>query len=99
MQEGLLCQPWVYRQDTFSKIVLHVVGPSKFHTAVIELAHNGVAGHTGVRKTYDRIALRFFWHMVKRDVSSFVRSCHLCQLTGKQSQKIPMALLQPIPAM
>lgn len=98
MQDGLLCRQWVYRQDTFSNTVLQVVVPSKFRKAVMELAHNRVAGHTGVRKTYDRIVRRFFWPRLKRDVSSYVRSCHVCQLTGKPNQKIPVAPLQPIPA-
>ena len=35
---------------------------------------------------------------MKKDVSKFCRSCHICQIVGKPNQKIPRAPLQPIPA-
>ncbi|KAL7851811.1 hypothetical protein SRHO_G00175960 [Serrasalmus rhombeus] len=47
MQGGLLCRQWVFRCDIFTNTVLQVVVPCKFRKAVLELAHNGVAGHTG----------------------------------------------------
>ncbi|XP_042559700.1 uncharacterized protein LOC116219171 [Clupea harengus] len=52
----------------------------------------------GIRKTYDRVARRFFWPGLKGDISRYIRECHTCQMTGKPNQKIPMAPLQPIPA-
>ncbi len=76
-----------------------MVVPLKFRPSVIRLAHDGVAGHMGVRKTCDRLQRRFFWPGLKRDVSKFIKTCHVCQLTGKPNQKIPVAPLQPIPAM
>lgn len=51
MQNGLLCRQWVFQCDTYTNTVLQVVVPCKFRKAVLELAHNGVAGHTGVGKT------------------------------------------------
>ena len=65
---------------------------------MLNLAHNEVAGHTGVRKTYDRVVRRFFWPKLRKDISSYVKSCHVCQLTGKPNQKIPVAPLQPTAA-
>ncbi|KAL7837523.1 hypothetical protein SRHO_G00272340 [Serrasalmus rhombeus] len=59
MQGGLLCRQWVFRCEAFTNTVLQVVVPCKFRKAVLELAHNGVAGHTGVRKTYDRVMRRY----------------------------------------
>ena len=35
---------------------------------------------------------------MKKDVSKFCKSCHICQMVGKPNQKIPRAPLQPIPA-
>lgn len=66
---------------------------------MIRLAHDGLAGHMGVRKTYDRLQRKVFWPGLKRDVAKFIRTCHVSQLTGKPNQKIPVAPLQPIPAM
>lgn len=39
----------------------------------------------------------FFWPHLKRDVSKYIKSCHTCQLTGKPSQVIKPAPLNPIP--
>lgn len=75
-----------------------MVVPLKFRQSVIRLAHDGEAGHMGVRKTYDRLQHKFFWPRLKRDVAKFIRTCHVCQLAGKPNQKIPVAPLQPIPA-
>lgn len=48
-----------------------------------------------MRKTYDRIVRRFFWPQLKQDVSSFIKKCHVCQITGKPNQKIPVAPAGP----
>ncbi|KAL2103191.1 hypothetical protein ACEWY4_000059 [Coilia grayii] len=98
LKEGVLCRKWTVARDDFSNTVVQVVVPLKFRQAVLELSHGGVAGHTGVRKTYDRVARRFFWPGLKRDISKYIRECHTCQMTGKPNQKIPDAPLQPIPA-
>ena len=56
--------------------------------------HGDIAGHLGVRKTYDRIVCDFFWPWLKRDVSVFIK---LCQLTGKPNQTLKPEPLYPIP--
>lgn len=60
------------------------------------MAYQVLAGHTGVRKTYDHIMQQFYWPKVKLDVAIYIRSCHTCQITGKPNQKVPAAPLQPI---
>lgn len=47
---------------------------------------------------YQYILRYFFWPRVKRDVSSYIRTCHTCQMTGKPNQGITPAPLYPIPA-
>ena len=96
VQEGLLCRRYVF-QKSFTNSFVQVVVPCKFRKAVLNRAHNEVAGHTGVRETYDRIARRFCWPRLRRDVPSYLKTCHVCQLTGKPNQQIPVAQLQPIP--
>jgi len=54
---------------------------------------------TGIKKTYDRVLRYFFWPRLKRDVASYVKACHICQLTGKPSQVVKPAPLSPIPAL
>lgn len=99
IREGLLLRRWVSEIEPITKNYVQVVVPFKFRESVIRLAHNGVVGHMGVRKTYDRLQRMFFWPGLKRDVAKFIRSCHVCQLTGKPNQKIPVAPLQPISTM
>lgn len=52
--------------------------------------------HFGVWKTYLNILKHFFWLHVKRDVSAYIKTCHVCQLPGKSKQKVEPAPLQSI---
>ncbi len=70
--------------DCRIQIVVHLT----FRQAVLQLSHEGFAGHMGVRKTYNRILSKFYWPKVKRDVTSYIRSCHTCQMTGKTNRTI-----------
>ena len=98
IKEGLLCRKWTVTKDLFVNTLVQVVVPLKFRKAVLAFSHDGVAGHTGVRKTHDRVACSFFWPGLRRDISKYIKECHTCQMTGKPNQKIPVAPLQPIPA-
>ncbi len=57
-----------------------------------------MAGHLGVRKTYDRILRHFFLPCLKHDVFLFIKTCHMCQLMSKPNQVVKPAPLYPIPA-
>ncbi len=62
---------------------------------VLRLAHENVlSGHLGVTKTFHRIMQYYFWPGLKSDVSTFVCSCHICELVGKLNQTIPVAPLK-----
>ena len=46
------------------------------------MAHNSMfGGHLGVKKTKDQIQTNFYWPGMHRDVTSFCRSCDVCQKT------------------
>lgn len=96
--QELLMRRWVpHGKDQVDNSVEQVVLPVKYRQSVISAAHDAVAGHMGVRKTYDRVLKHFFWPRLKRDISAYIKTCHTCQLTGKPNQTIPPAPLQPIP--
>ena len=98
LQEGLLVRKWSPHGVSFvGKPVFQVVVPEKFRTQVLKTAHDQL-GHLGVHKTYNYILRYFFWPRLKRDVSSFIKSCPTCQITGKPNQGIKPAPLYPIPA-
>lgn len=74
--------------------------PKEYHPRVLSLAHNSnLAGHLGVRKTYQRVLRNFFWPGLKTDVARYCWSCHTCQVVGKPNQPVPPVPLQPIPVL
>ncbi|CAL9707779.1 unnamed protein product [Knipowitschia caucasica] len=102
IRDGILMRKWtplnVSPIEEWS-VVTQIVVPSQFRAEILNLAHdNPLAGHLGVRKTYDRILRHFFWPGLKRDVTRHCRGCHWCQVSGKPNQTIPPAPLYPIPA-
>jgi len=50
------------------------------------------AGHLGVEKTYQRIAVRYYWPRMFKDVANYVRRCDTCQRT-KVEQDVPVGLM------
>jgi len=81
------------------KTLHQVVLPAELRQPVMSLAHDHpMAGHLGVAKTVDRVTQHFYWPRVRKDVIRFCGTCHVCQKVGKPNQKIPKALLRPIPA-
>lgn len=73
-----------------------VVLPVTLREPVMEIAHGNLAGHHGIRKTCEKLLNEFYWPGLRKDVASFVNSCHTCQVMGKPNQNIPPYPLQPI---
>lgn len=71
-------------------------GPSVFRRSVIELAHDGVAGHLGISETYKR-TLCYYRPGIKTDVTHYIKFWQTCQIVEKPSQTITTFLLKPIP--
>ena len=98
VKNGLLVRKWTPSTDTsMGEPWLQVVVPETARRAVMKTAHD-MLGHSGVRKTYDRIMRNFFWPKLKKDVVAYIKTCHICQMTGKPNQVVQPAPLQPIPA-
>ncbi|WVZ15409.1 hypothetical protein V8G54_012975 [Vigna mungo] len=53
-------------------------------------------GHSGVTRTYKRLAMVFFWKGMRKDIERFVLDCAVCQRHKYQALK-PAGLLQPLP--
>ena len=98
LSDGLLLRKWV-RVVMGAQVdsVVQVVVPLKFRDLVLSTSHDGVGGHLGVKKTYDKVLRHFFWPSLKKDVAAYSKTCRTCQLTGKPNQKIKPAPLYPIP--
>lgn len=63
---------------------------------LIEFHSSAFGGHSGVTRTYQRLAGTFYWKNMKVDVKNFVAQCQICQQT-KPSFLSPGGLLQPLP--
>jgi len=55
-----------------------------------------LSGHLGVAKTYHRIANRYYWDSLRKDVEKYVRGCPDCQSRKGPTNSKPQGLLQPI---
>lgn len=93
----ILVRKWGPHGDNFlGKPIVQTVVPQKFRQMVLKTAHDDVAGHVGIRKTYSHILHHFFWLCLKRDVSAYIKTC---QLTSKPNQAIAPTPLCPLPVL
>lgn len=88
--------PQLSDNDTWAECH-QIVVPVSLRIHIMEIAHEGLAGHLGIKKTYSRLLNEFFWPGMKKDVAEFVKACHTCQVVGKTNETIPPYPLQPIP--
>ncbi len=56
-----------------------------------------IGGHLGRDKTYNKIAERFYWKSLWKDVTSFLKNCEVCQTTNDAKFVKEAAPLHPIP--
>ena len=66
-----------------------IVMPESARMSLLEIAHEGVSRHLGIHKTYHKLLHDFYWPNMKKDVTNFVNSCHICQVVGKPNLTIP----------
>ena len=100
-KSGVLMHKWCPQDvpaDEDWTVVHQIVIPKKYRREILSLAHeSAMAGHLGINKTYLKILHHFYWLHLRRDVSGYCKSCHVCQMVGKPNEIIPVAPLVPIP--
>ncbi|XP_025269887.1 uncharacterized protein LOC105256474 [Camponotus floridanus] len=70
-----------------------LVLPKEARANVINEAHDvPQSGHLEVEKTYQRVATRYFWPRMFKEIANYVRHCDICQRT-KVEQNVPMGLM------
>ncbi|GAB1867938.1 RNA-directed DNA polymerase [Camponotus japonicus] len=70
-----------------------LVIPQEYRKEVLRESHDmPQAGHLGTEKTYQRVAVSYFWPNLFRDVTDYIRQCDLCQRT-KVEQASPAGLM------
>lgn len=74
--------------DAWKRVV-----PKPLRRAIVLAAHEGPqAGHLGITKTLCRVAQKYFWPTMTKDVTKLVSSCDRCQRV-KVSQRAASGLL------
>lgn len=66
------------------------------HTLLQEYHDNPIGGHSGMFKTYKRLAAEWYWLGMKRDVQAYMAQCPTCQ-QNKNNFLSPGGLFQPLP--
>nr|GFC04844.1 putative mitochondrial protein [Tanacetum cinerariifolium] len=70
--------------------------PDSNQLFVIEADASGVVGgHSGVLKTFKRMALELYWIVMKKDIEKLIADCVIYQ-RQKYSTMTPGGLLQPL---
>ena len=75
------------------RMVQQLVLPKSHRAEVMKLGHDiEWSGHLAGEKTYQRIAVSFFWPEMKKEIMEYSRSCESCQLRRKKKcwNKIPI---------
>ncbi|CAB0039242.1 unnamed protein product [Trichogramma brassicae] len=88
-----------YRPDPFIDDVVDdqdtwklIVPKDKKQQVLSECHEEPTAGHLGRHKTYQRLAMRYYWPSAHRDVTKYVRECQICQQC-KVQQLAPAGLM------
>jgi hypothetical protein len=77
---GLLYRIWRRKGHSEDSSIQQLVLPHKCRQQVLRLAHSiSLSGHFGRKKTFNHIALCFYWPTMHKDVADFCRSCDTCQ--------------------
>ncbi|KAL7296181.1 hypothetical protein TKK_0010721 [Trichogramma kaykai] len=75
-----------YRPDPFIDDVTDdqdawklIVPREKRQQVLFECHEEPISGHLGRHKTYERLAMRYYWPSAHRDVTKYVHECQICQ--------------------
>src|SRR4030095_4045439 len=76
---------------------IYVPDHENLRLKVLQAHHDHkLRGHPGIRKTVQLIHRTYFWPRLRRDVTRYVRGCHICA-RAKPIRHKPFGLLKPLP--
>ena len=85
------------RVDGLGECSKQIMVPKTLRRKVMEVAHDSIfGGHLGIKKTKDRIQTNFYWPGMQGDITSFCRSCDVCQKTTAKGS-VPRVPLGDMP--
>lgn len=100
LHNGLLMRKFRYL-DTPANAVwdvhYQIVVPQSVRQRLIQMAHEGLHAHLGIKKTVTYLQKYFYWKNMWNDVRKYCKCCQVCQRTGKPNQVLKPVPLNPIP--
>ena len=70
-----------------------LVVPTSYHRSFIQMAHDApFSAHLGIRRTYRRLATRYYWETMLSDITAHVKSCQTCTTIKTDRQRIERPL-------
>lgn len=67
--------------------------------ATMREAHDPpLAGHSGVFKTFSRVAVKYYWPKMRADITKYVRNCEICTSYKRKQQPTIGMLSHPKPS-
>ena len=74
---------------------LQIVLPKEMRNLVLKELHDSpTGGHLGVKKTIQRVKLRFFWYGLSKDVEKWCKKCDICASRKMPSKKPKFSMKQ-----
>ncbi len=80
LEDGVIYFYDVPKTARIRQMRVRVTPPKLRRVAIVACHASPMGGHSGVTRTYYRVAARFWWPTMKRDVDKLVRFCAHCRL-------------------
>ncbi|KAG1441678.1 hypothetical protein G6F56_011372 [Rhizopus delemar] len=87
----------LYRYDTSNGIIRKVLNKKQAEEMLYSYHQHPLGGHLAYNNTLHKIASRYYWDTISKDVLEYVQNCHRCQRYGNKSLKeelYPVAVSQ-----
>ena len=85
------------RVDGLGECSKQIMVPKTLRRKVMVVAYDSIfGGHLGIKKTKDRIQTNFYWPGMHGDITSFCRSCDMCEKTTAKGS-VPRVPLGDMP--
>ncbi|XP_057986604.1 uncharacterized protein LOC131171153 [Hevea brasiliensis] len=91
-------QPYIWKNGLiFFKNRVVIPPQSDLPTQLLQEFHDSPSGgHSGVLRTFKRIAQQFYWPHMRLQIQKYIAACSVCQ-KNKSATTLPAGLLQPLP--
>lgn len=91
-------EPYLWKNGLiFYKNRVVIPPQSDLTTKLLQEFHDSpCGGHSGVLRTYKRLAQQFFWPSMRDHIQEYIAACSVCQ-KNKALTSSPAGLLQPLP--